>query len=317
MEIFTAQALSQLIQISPSACAVLKALIYFDVFKYPLSAQEAYENSELINLTQNTVETELENLVTLKIIHKQDGFYFISDDTSIIERRKRGNEEANAKMEIAHRYSQIIASFPFVKAVCISGSLSKNYMNAESDIDFFVITEPHRLWLCRCMLVAFKKIFLFNSRKNFCVNYYIDSANLEIPDRNLFTATEIAFIKPTCNFALYQAFMKANEWCKDFYPNKPNHPNILEIHKQRPIKRLLEKVLIGKIGERVDALCFKITLRHWKKKFSHFDENEFDLNLRSRKNVSKHHPQGFQNKVMEAYHQKIKQIEQQFSIKIV
>ena len=78
-----------------------------------------------------------------------------------------------------------------------------------------------------------------------------------------------------------------------------------------------EKILHGKLGEWLDTWCFKITLRHWKKKFSHFDESEFDLNMRSRKNVSKHHPQGFQNKVMELHQQKIKQLEQQFGITIV
>jgi len=43
---------------------------------------------------------------------------------------------------------------------------------------------------------------------------------------------------------------------------------------------------------------FSLTLSIWQKKFKHFNKTDFDLNMRSRKNVSKHHPSGFQQKVL-------------------
>jgi hypothetical protein len=39
-------------------------------------------------------------------------------------------------------------------------------------------------------------------------------------------------------------------------------------------------------------------LNRWKKKFPHLSELEFDVDFRSKKNVSKHHPQGFQRRVI-------------------
>jgi ribosomal protein L32E len=39
-------------------------------------------------------------------------------------------------------------------------------------------------------------------------------------------------------------------------------------------------------------------LNRWRKKFSHLSESHFEVDFRSRKNVSKHHPQGFQRKVV-------------------
>ena len=47
---------------------------------------------------------------------------------------------------------------------------------------------------------------------------------------------------------------------------------------------------------------------YWKRKFPHFDESDFDLNMRTRKNVSKHHPQGFQQKVLDALEVKMKEL---------
>src|SRR4029453_8923510 len=97
----------------------------------------------------------------------------------------------------------LIASFPYVRCVCISGSLSKKYFDDTTDIDFFVITKPGRLWVCRTFLILFKKLFLLNSKKYFCINYFIDSDNLEIPDQNIFTATELTTLIPMHDYELY------------------------------------------------------------------------------------------------------------------
>ena len=84
--------------------------------------------------------------------------------------------------------------FPFVRGVFLSGSISKGFMSESDDIDYFIITAPGRLWLTRTLLILFKKIFLFNSFRNFCLNYFIDSENLYIPEHNRYTATEIVFL---------------------------------------------------------------------------------------------------------------------------
>ena len=66
----------------------------------------------------------------------------------------------------------------------------------------------------------------------------------------------------------------------------------------------------GGIGERIDTLFFKMTLRRWQKKFSHFTEADFNLNLRTRKAVSKHHPRGYQQKVLDRYNEQLNIISQ-------
>ena len=68
---------------------------------------------------------------------------------------------------------------------------------------------------------------------------------------------------------------------------------------------LFRSILRGGFGEKLDAWFFRITLKYWKKKFSHFDETTFDFRLRSKKNVSKHHPLGFQEKVLNNYAENI------------
>src|SRR5207253_11478070 len=129
---------------------------------------------------------------------------------------KRIEKEKHSKKmwRMAAMMTHIIKRFPFVRAVMITGSLSKNSSDKRSDLDFMIITEPKRLWIARTILMLFKKIFLFNSYKYFCLNYYITSDNLEIEEKNIFTATEIAYVKATYNTRLMEDFIKANMWIK-------------------------------------------------------------------------------------------------------
>jgi hypothetical protein len=218
----------------------------------------------------------------------------------------------------AKKYSQKISNFPFVQGVYISGSLSKGWVGKDADIDYFIITRPGRLWLSRTLLVLYKKTFLFNSRRYFCVNYFVDSDHLEIPDRNLFTATEVAFLLPVVNEELYHEFIESNSWMKDFYPGwKALKKNLLIETRPSLLKRWGEKLLSGRLGEWLDRRAFRFTLNHWKRKFTGFDETEFDLNMRSRKHVSKHHPQGFQGKTLAAFREKIRKFEEEHNVTLL
>lgn len=297
--------------------AIVRTLLYFDIFNYPLNEKEILNSLSEKFSKEEEIKPELQLLLQNGLIGEKDDFYFIGEERGRVERRKNGNELADLFLKKAYRFSRIIGFFPFVRGVYISGSLSKGFIDKESDIDYFIITEPGRLWLTRVMLTMFKKIFLLNSRKYFCVNYFIDTNTLEIPDKNIFTATELTHLIPTYNYNLYLDFLNSNGWIKDYYPNFPLRSNKSVIMpKQTVVTSVSEAVLKGKIGEKLDVACFKLTLKYWKKKFSDFDESKFDLELRSRKNVSKHHPQGYQGKVLIKYKEKIEAFEQNNNLKL-
>ncbi len=282
-----------------SESAVIQCLLYFDTFTYPLTLDEIYKFCTLKFDSNYTLESTLDILLNKNLINQKGIYYFVNNDDSIIERRIKGNKMAQQVMPKAIKYGKFITQFPFVETVFISGSLSKNYFDENGDVDFFIITKSQRLWLCRSLLVGFKKVFLLNSRKYFCVNYFVGNDSLSIPDKNIFTATEIASLIPVNNFNGYANFIKHNQWIYKNLPNfdlnkKVNVPNLNE----SGIKKLSEKLLGSSLGDFADKQLFKLTLSIWQKKFKHFNKTDFDLNMRSRKNVSKHHPSGFQQKVL-------------------
>ncbi len=286
----------------PLERAVLHTLLYFEVFSYPLTAEEAFHYCGEPCVAIQEVTEKLESLVNQGVVFQFGIFFQTKNDSSWMPARVECNRRADQFIPIAHRRAKLIGNFPFVRGVCVSGSLSKHSMRPDGDIDFFVITEPGRLWLARTLLVLFKKVFLFNSHKYFCVNYFIDTDHLEIAEKNLFTATESVTLLPMYGREFYEAFCDSNAWAWEQYPNFPKRStNGIPNHEKGRMKSLLEKTLKGRIGEWLDEKAMLLTMGYWKRKFKHFDDANFDIALKSRRYVSKHHPLHFQKKVLEEF----------------
>ena len=286
------------------AQSFIRKLLYFDIFSHPLLAEEIFEFCDVQAVDKILGIKVLEELKTQNLINCESGFYYIGVDGSKVASRLEYNQLAGQRMADARKYASIATNFPFTRAVFISGTLSKHVMKPDSDIDFFIITEPGKLWVCRAFLTLYKKLVLRNSYRNFCLNYFIDSNNLEIPDKNIFTATEIAFLLPMYNYSLYENFMAKNNWFRAEFPNFKLRTEEIVI-QPRSVKKALEYFLNNRLGRFLDQLSFSVIVCFWKRKFRHLSEKSFTLNFRSQTDVSKHHPNAFQEKVVSRYSEKI------------
>ena len=183
-------------------------------------------------------------------------------------------------------------------------------MEEDSDIDYFIITHPNRVWFSRLILMLFKKLFLLNSKKNFCINYFVDSENLEIKEKNIFTATEIVTLLPTFGKNMYEDFYKKNYWIKQYFPNFPKrNTNKVIDRKDGSFKSFFEKILGNKVGDKIDDFAMSLFERFNKTKYKNYDQEEFKLAFKSSKKESKHHPKFFQKKVLEEFDQRLKSLE--------
>jgi hypothetical protein len=297
--------------------AALRSLIYFDIFNYPLTVLEIIQFSSVRINHLSDMEEALQEMAESILIYRFGDFYSLNNEQSWIERRRRGNKNALEVQAKALKRSRFIYHFPFVRSVNISGSLSKNYFDENTDFDFFVITSPNRIWITRMLLTLYKKIFLLNNRKYFCINYYIDTEDLNIPDRNLFSATEVITLKNKAGESVYRHFIESNKWVMDYFPNFIPDFTHLDLQPKLRLKTWLEKCLSGKFGDRLDNFSFRITLRFLKKRYVHLTPEEFSVNLRTKKNASKHHPQGFQFRVLQAYDEKCAEFEKHHEFKLL
>jgi hypothetical protein len=282
--------------------ALHSTLAYFEIFRHPLTAREVWAFAHS-TASLAEVEEALQTLVEAGEVWHFDGFYQSQPDPAWVPERLARNRRADQFLPIAHRKGRLIGAFPFVRAVLVSGSLSKHSMAEDSDVDFFIVTTPNRLWLARTLLVLFKKIFLLNSHKFFCVNYFVDTEHLSIEERNLFTATEVVTLLPVYGATECARFAAVNDWARlDFLPNAPLR-DLSAVPAGTPSwgKRLLESLLSTPPGNWLDRAAQRLTVAFWQRKFRHFDTQHFEAALKSRRYVSKHHPLWFQEKVLKQH----------------
>jgi len=232
----------------------------------------------------------------------------------LVTKRLDGNRLAEQRMKTARKYSRLIASFPFVRAVMLSGSISKNFMDETSDIDYFIVTEAKRLWIVRTALVVFRRIFLFNSLRNFCVNYFVDTNNLAIPDRNIFTATEFATLRPMYGALAISKLQNENQWVAESLPQRPidsTDPNDRDFY----VKKWLEAIARIAPLDGINTWLMKFSKRRWEKKYQEqYGEEDFEVAFRCKEGVSKCHPRFYQRRALSQLEGKIKIFEFQHGI---
>jgi hypothetical protein len=291
--------------------ALLRTLAYFDVFKHPLSLPELLRYADLKLSHEGHILQLLDALVTRGAIEHHAGYWTLSDATTRVHHRELSAERAKARFPQAERMTRRIASFPFVQAVFISGSLSKGCMAPDGDIDYFIITRPGRLWVARTMLILYKKFFLLNSRRDFCVNYFVDTEHLTVTDHDRYTALEVVTLIPLYGNGTTEAFFDRNAWAFAHYP-ATHVPRSKEVKAQLPrLKAHLERLLDGRIGGLLDSWAMQLTWHFWRWKFDHLDPKAFDQALRTRTYVSKHHPRDFRHLVLDGYELRMRNLEQQ------
>ena len=294
---------------------MLRTLAYYDIFSYPLTANEIYYTLGENHTSIEEVETVLTKLSNDNIVFQKGNFYQLSNNDEFIIRRNKGNQLAEKRLQTARRVSGFISKFPFIRGIMLSGSISKGFMEEDSDIDYFVVTHPNRVWFSRLILMLFKKLFLLNSKKNFCINYFVDSENLEIHEKNVFTATEIVTLLPTYGKDCYEKFYRENLWIKDFFPNFPKRDTseVLD-RKNGVIKIFLEKLLGKRLGNKLDDLSMSIFEKFYRIRYKNYNQEEFKLAFKSSKKESKHHPKFFQKKVLTEFESKIKLVEDRLNV---
>ena len=77
--------------------------------------------------SQDDIRDAFYSLENEKLIFYLDGFYSLYNNSFFIQRRKKGNERAKSQFRIAAKVAKLLSHFPYVKAIAVYGSLSKDF----------------------------------------------------------------------------------------------------------------------------------------------------------------------------------------------
>jgi len=220
--------------------SVLATIAYFNVFDYPLTVTEIWKwlycpvdgfASESPRRNISEIQKILENSEIIKsLADSRRGFYFLKNREGLLAGREARYVLALKKMKRAKRVANFLKFIPGVKMVAICNTLAWANSREESDIDFFIVTAPNKIWTARFWAVGFLQIFgLRPSKKNtkdkICLSFFADedSLNLEsltagTPD--IYLIYWIAQLAPLFDCGgIYHKFWQANSWIKKFLPN--------------------------------------------------------------------------------------------------
>jgi hypothetical protein len=293
-----------MISSSDTICAAVgRTLQYYAFFRFPLRATEIWQYSSTDRSAGEITEYLDEQVLTGKLFQESEYYALTPDVATLVERRLRGAQQAARELKMAKRVAGLIHCFPFVRFVGISGSLSKGFADSDSDFDFFIITAPGRLWICRSLLHAFKKLsFLFGQQHKFCMNYFLDQGHVELEDRNVYVATELCTMIPVRGREAYSMLMMKNAWRRCFLPNYSSPAELNEGAAIHPLKRCGELLFEICIPAKLNEALMRFTDRKWRRKWAAkgFPESDYDTAFRTRIHVSKNHQMNYQKRVLAA-----------------
>lgn len=214
--------------------AALRAIAYADVFDYPLAPAEVHRYLVGVLAAPEEIDAALrEGERALGWWACYRGYVTLPGREELVETRMRRAELAAKLWPKAVRYGQMLACLPFVRMVAVTGALAVDNVQPGADIDFLLVTEPGRLWLCRAMAIAVVRLAARDGAV-VCPNYLISDRALALQEHTLYTAHELTQMVPIANLATYARMRRLNTWADRFLPNANGPPR--QVAVDQPIQ---------------------------------------------------------------------------------
>lgn len=247
--------------------SIIKTLAYFDDQNRPLTADELFnclwqpprvsraDFSDQLNAGADGVEY-------------LDGFYFLAGRAETIANRRRAVLASDLKMKIARRAAGKICSVPFVRAVFVGNTVSAGTANTDSDIDFFIITAPGRVWIARFFVNLILRLWRLRTygdklRDRVCLSFFTDTKHLDLSPYRVaaddiylpYWIHQLAAVYDEGGYC--EKFLEANRWTDKFLPHAPGRIGwLLAVAPGRLgkwWKRAWEKMWSGSYGDLVES----------------------------------------------------------------
>jgi len=235
----------------------------------------------------------LENKSLKKIIDEKNGFYCIRKARlrpagsgnpnapiridKLVKQRIERQKIAVARWKKVYKVIKFLQPCPFIKMIAVCNSLAIDNSKKQADIDFFIIVKRNRIWLTR-FLITFIVWLLGEWRHKkriagkICLSFYItDQAlnlkSITIEPYDIYLAHWVAQLKPVyCRNQIYEEFISENQWLRNYLLNfdqilNIRHPEFKTNKFLSFIQKLLEKILIGWLGNLIEKL-FKIIQKY-------------------------------------------------------
>jgi hypothetical protein len=215
----------QAIQIRPELVeSILKTIAFFDLFDFPLSAEEVLDYLYQYDRPVHIREVE----ATLKVLSERDGrlsglkgYYVLPGREAIIETRKTRKFIAEKFWTRTKLYGTYMKNVPFVEMIAVCNNLAYDNPSEQSDIDLFIVVKPGRMWLARLLITLILQFYGVRRYGDkiagrFCLSFFVTSEKLRMREFELrpedpYLAYWTKNLRPIYGERTYLRFREENE----------------------------------------------------------------------------------------------------------
>ncbi len=255
-------------------------LKYFSLFSYAPTLDEIYvflkeraSKGKLEAILQQMVKKKAVTVYSEPVSTKLHRVRYTLGEYSINQAQSSNLKSriSKEKMRKIQKYVQILAKFPQIKLIGLSGTVAMLNAEENDDVDLFIITAKNRLFTGRFIAIVFaqllglkrsrdsatkffhsEKIYFASSRSHkhkdkVCLNLFFDESSLTVPEfkKTEYVAHEILQMKPLiAKGDAYKRFLEANRWVFRIFPNAR-----FKIKDQRSKPQRKKKNFLGDIFE--------------------------------------------------------------------
>lgn len=118
------------------------------------------------------------------------------------------------------KYTKYIKWIPGLKMIWIWNSISMNCSNKNSDIDLFILSAPHRMWLVRILVTfIFQILWVRKNHQNyagrFCLSFFSTTDALDLSqiaiENDIYLHFRVIYMKPILDYDdTYNNFLEIN-----------------------------------------------------------------------------------------------------------
>lgn len=269
--------------------SILATVCYYDVFNHPLTGFEVFKylinplfiinkfgdkkNQDIEPVRKNSYISILKELKNIPQIEEEKGFYFLRGRKEIVKTRINRQKIAISRWKKVYKIVKFLQICPFIKMIAVCNGLAIRNSKKEADIDFFIIIKKGRIWMTRFFITFLIWIIGEWRHKNkikerICLSFYITEQalnlkNIAIQPYDIYLAHWILELKPVHYHGdIYKKFFQENKWLEFYFLNfgqilNEPHPQLRVSKWAISIRKILEKILKGRIGDLIEKL-FKL-----------------------------------------------------------
>lgn len=268
--------------------SIISTLAYFDVFSYPLTAEELYR---WVHVVQQTGDRSLQSVTYLELlemlgmmveageIETLSSFYVLPGRKEGVEKRNAAVPRIEEKLRIARRAIRLLRYVPFVYGVYVCNTLASGTVTDESDIDVFIILREGRMWTGRLLITVLLSVVRLRRTdrcvaNRMCLSYYVTRDHLCLKDvlideEDIYTWYWIDQVLPVYDRdETFRLFQEQNAWVQDMVPRALQSVKLSRRYRvddsriSVAIRGIGEYVCRGRMGD-----WFERVFRAWQRAF--------------------------------------------------